>query len=153
MLAHFKQDEEIRLSNSNNDPLPVPHIINLTASCVNVSLEGVEAFDRTVAQVTRHVSSLFLSEHTALFRLHLIMSETESAREGYYWNCAHVVWCLPKMEKLHVEVLSTFFTVTNHSILFLLDRHQTACSPVSIWKMQIYLIRLIIVKLSAINCI
>ena len=84
VLTCFHQGEEIRLSNSNNDPLPVPHIINLTASCVNVSLEGVEAFDRTVAQVTRHVSSLFLSEHTALFRLHLIMSETESAREGYY---------------------------------------------------------------------
>ena len=48
------------------------------------NLEGVEAPDRAVAQVTRHVSSLFLSEHTALFRLHLIMSETESAREGYY---------------------------------------------------------------------
>ena len=103
-------------------------LINLTASCVNVSLEDVEAFDRTVAQVTRHVSSFFSSEHTALVRLHLIMTETESAREGYYWHRAHVVWCLPKMESYTVEVLSTFFTVTNHSILFLLDRHQTACT-------------------------
>ena len=84
-------------------------LINLTASCVNVSLEDVEAFDRTVAQVTRHVSSFFSSEHTALVRLHLIMTETESAREGYYWHRAHVVWCLPKMEKLHCRSVVNFF--------------------------------------------
>ena len=103
MLTHFKQDE-IRLSNSNNDPLPVPHIINLTASCVNVSLEGVDAFDRTVAQETRHVCSLFSSDHTPLVRLHLIMSEPGKG---------------------------------THFLLL---------------KMHIYLIRLIIVQLSAINC-
>ena len=52
-------------------------ILTLQSSSVNVSLEGVEAHDRAEAQVTRHMSSLFSSEHTPLVRLPLIMGKTE----------------------------------------------------------------------------
>ena len=44
-------------------------------------------------------------------------------------HCQNSVWCLSKMEKLDYWRLVNFFIATTiHSILFLLDRHQTACS-------------------------
>ena len=40
-------------------------------------------------------------------------------------SCAYAVWYWPKEEKLECCLL--FATITKHSNLFLLDKHQTAC--------------------------